>query len=381
MRKSADALAKAGYVVHVLYAFTTDWATSADVGILQNAGWSFERVGGDPHTARLQYLLTRLSRKISEALGRNESGLCRALAAYVKRGLEWKPDVIIGHNPGSLGPVFRISEKLKIPALFDAEDYHRGEAVQSDPAMGRIIKLEDKVLGRLTHITAASPLIADAYRALYPKLQIRTVNNAFPLRHLSKEPSASNQSPLSIVWFSQVVGLDRGLREFLECLQYIPHIPIDLDLLGLASDQVKNKITQLPLGPNHRIQFHPTQPENELFKFVARHEIGLALEIGKPLNRDLCRTNKLYTYPLAGCYTVAAQTKSQIQFFKEFPDAGQLINLEQPESIAYVLSGFFEHRQELLEKRKKAWLLAKKSLNWERESENLISFVESQLPE
>ena len=37
MRKSADALAEDGHVVHALYAYNADWAAVTDQSILQSA--------------------------------------------------------------------------------------------------------------------------------------------------------------------------------------------------------------------------------------------------------------------------------------------------------------------------------------------------------
>ena len=51
-----------------------------------------------------------------------------------------------------------------------------------------------------------------------------------------------------MVWFSQVIGLDRGLEEFLTCLQLIPTIPVAINLVGLASDDVKSRVNELGLS-------------------------------------------------------------------------------------------------------------------------------------
>jgi len=67
MRKAADALAKAGHRVHVLYAYNTEWATQADVEILSQAKWTWERIGGHPEDAKFTYFISRLIRKLAEA--------------------------------------------------------------------------------------------------------------------------------------------------------------------------------------------------------------------------------------------------------------------------------------------------------------------------
>ena len=109
-------------------------------------------------------------------------------------------------------------------------------------------------------------------------------------------------------------------------------------------------------------------PEEELMIFIRQHDIGLALEKSNTLNRDLCRTNKLYTYPLCGLWTIASNTSAQTEFLKEHSDAGSLIHLDDPDSIEKVISWANSNREELLQRRIKALELAKEKLNWEHES-------------
>ena len=60
---------------------------------------------------------------------------------------------------------------------------------------------------------------------------------------------------------------------------------------------------------------------------------------------------------------------------REFPDAGELIDLNEPKTIADALEEAIEKRDELLQKRQLAWQLGDTVLNWEKESEVLVGFV------
>ena len=79
MRKAADALARAGNKVHVLYAFNADWATQADVEILAQAQWTWERIGGHPRDAKFTYFVSRLMRKLAEKIGITRYAMCRKI--------------------------------------------------------------------------------------------------------------------------------------------------------------------------------------------------------------------------------------------------------------------------------------------------------------
>jgi len=99
------------------------------------------------------------------------------------------------------------------------------------------------------------------------------------------------------------------------------------------------------------------------------------LEVPTTQNREICRTNKLYSFALAGCHMLISKTPAQEQFLREFPDAGELIDLNEPKTIADALGEAFEKRGQLLQKRRRAWQLGDTVLNWEKESEVLVHFV------
>jgi glycosyltransferase involved in cell wall biosynthesis len=315
-----------------------------------------------------------------EWLENEKRSLCRSYRAYVREGIKWQPDLIIGHNPGALGPLVEIGKKLNVPTIFDAEDFHRGEfnpeyeSFQSK----KVAKLERECLPQLTAATGASPLIVEAYRQLFPHIPWTTVNNAFPSALMQSEPLPQT-GPLRLVWFSQVVGLDRGLAEFLRGMALAPEVPINLVIIGMATEEIKSYLVSEIQSVHHHIYFKGPFTEPELFQEIGNHEIGLALEVPKTMNREICRTNKLYTYPLCGVHMLVSKTEAQIDFLNEYPNAGELIDLEKPVSIANALTTAYHNREGLLQKRKAAWELGKKTLNWERESRSLINLVQKTL--
>lgn len=381
MRKNATSLTDAGYDVHVLFGYSTMWASEADRNILIEADWSAQLVGGEPKKDFIRYFFSRLVKRISIEVGILERGHCRGYSEYIRQGIAWKPDLVIGHNPGSLGPLVQIAKNLTIPSLFDAEDYHRGETAIKSKASIEVANLETKLIPHVSALTAASPLIGKAYEEMFPAKQITVVNNAFPLRTQPPCPKKIEADSLQLVWFSQVVGLDRGLEEFLAGMALASDIQIDLTLIGLATDELKEHIHSLVECDNHHIHFLSPMSEESLFKKLSSFEIGLALEVSTPTNRDICRTNKLYTYPISGCHMLVSKTKGQLQFMDEFPSSGTIIDLKNPQTIADAITDAFENRAALLEKRQTNWALAKRELNWEKESRVLVNLVEQILQE
>ena len=374
MRKAADALAAAGHEVHVLYAYNADWATVADEEILKQPAWTHERIGGDPREEPVSYHLGRFQRKLSAALGRLESSYCPSLSSFIRAGLKWQPELVIGHNPGALFPIHEIARRLQVPSLFDAEDYHRGES-KSDTINASVAQLEDRWLSEMTAVTTAAPLITQAYQTLYPEQEFVTVNNAFPLLYSAVE-ALPQEGPLRLVWFSQVVGQDRGLEPFLEGMALLKDAPCELTIIGMCPPEIKAEMRAKMNATPHVLHFKDPMGEADLFAFLSTQEIGLALELGETLNRQYCRTNKLYAYPLSGCLMLASNTPAQVQFLEEHPDLGHLIDLGDKASLTHRLQTLFSDRHATLAARGTSLQKAKSRLNWDYESLTLLEFID-----
>ena len=369
LRKSADAMSDAGHQVHVLYLYKSAWATEADAEIFESAGWTHQLVGGSPTRNRWRYFISRLVRKVAEMLGHRKRAFCRGYSEFLRHGAAFKPTLIVGHNPGALGPIVMLSDRLGVPVVFDAEDYHRGEFPEHSKEAKETALLEEELLPKVTAMTAASPLIAKAYRSQFHRRDIVTINNAFPRKYIAPPPpSFKIMSPLRVVWFSQVIGSDRGLIEFVSGLTHEQRKTTYLTLIGNCTSEMKVFIEDQRMAHGFQVQIVPPMPEKELMVYIRQNDIGLALEKSDTLNRDLCRTNKLYTYPLCGLWTIASNTSAQAEFLVEHPEAGCLINLDDVASIERVVNWATSNREELLQRRIKALALAKEKLNWEHES-------------
>ena len=370
MRKNADALARGGFDVHVLYAHNARWADATDVEVLRTADWTFQRVGGHPDEEPLAYLTNRVRRKCAAWMGQIMTTFNPFQERYLKELKRFDPHLVIGHNPGSLPVLLKWGELG--PVLFDAEDDHPGEFDLNSPESGKVAQLENATLPSIDHMTAASPLIGRQYQHRFPHLKATTIDNVFD-RTLQPEFSTPPNGPLKLVWFSQVVGLDRGLEEFLGHLAKAPSLSFELTIIGQCSPEVQQILSDAIPSDRHQISFEAPLPEKDLIRRLSEHHIGLALETGTTRNRQLCRTNKLFCYPLAGCLTLASDTNAQRQFMEEHPEAG--VVFANDEELRSILQSWHSNPSELVAKRKTAWQLAHDTLHWETESKKLLELV------
>ena len=142
-------------------------------------------------------------------------------------------------------------------------------------------------------------------------------------------------------------------------------------------NQPRQTLKKSLISENHTLSFELPVSERELFVKLSQHHIGLALETGITRNRQLCRTNKLFCYPVTGCLILASNTPSQRQFIEEYPKAGAIFASNK--QLIQIILEWANNLYQLSKQRQAAWLLGKTTLNWERESSKLVELVESMI--
>ena len=384
MVKEATELNKRGYDVHVLYGFIASWSDKLDGAILHDAKWTASRVGGHPVDDRLPWIISRFLHKSAELFqmrGIFKFTYSRLSLPLLIRGFRQKPDAIIAHNLGALPPAYLISKWKSIPMFFDAEDFHSGESYNdTENSINRAA--EERFIRHCNGISTASPLIGEAYKHIFPNLKIFTVNNCFSIED-QRPLIPIHNSHLRFAWFSQTIGNDRGLMEFLIAVADIKNqTAIHITLIGQCSDEFSATLKQSIQKASHiTLDVRPPMPESEIMKVLRESHLGLALERTQPLNRDLCLTNKVFSYLLNGCQILYSNTRAQKKFQNEHPTSGRLIELDNKASIQNGVEWYLNHFSTLEDMRQKNWELSRQKLHFEREAAPWFEFIESHLAE
>lgn len=287
-------------------------------------------------------------------------------------------DIVIAHNPGAFVPAYHFAKKSNARLGIDIEDYHPGETEDDKVSfyMHRIMKI---VLEHAQVITAASPMILEQslHMIKSDKKKGAVIHNAFSL---TAQPiwKKLSPNPLKLVWFSQNIGLNRGIQDAIEAMILIDEFEIQLSLIGNCSQQVKKELLQLLTTTRHTIVFIAPVNEKKLTAICSNHHLGLALETGRPENRDICLTNKLFVYLLAGNAILASRTKAQVQFMDQFEGVGKLYSAGDSAALASIFKSLYESPLELLFMRKAAFRLATERFNWELESRRFLEVYKLQ---
>lgn len=383
--KEADALHAAGYEVTLLYSFFIHWATDKDRVLLQKVSWKYQLAGGSPDNKRNLYFFTRIRTKIAGVLntyiGNNfllpERTQARAYDELLRAAKQIKADWYIGHNLGALPIAVNAARFNNAKAGFDFEDYHRGEILPGDKKIiNRIVYLENKYVPLLNYYSTASPLITAATKKnhLNFKGTVITLLNCFPLTQQPafREKDAGDNT-LQLCWFSQTIGRNRGLEILISALKVLNDPSIHLTLAGRCNEDMLQYIHHNAVSIINNIHFVGIIQPEDLPAFASQFDVGMAIELDVPENRDICLTNKIFTYLLAGNAIILTNTSMQQIFNEEFK-IGEIFCTTKLESLIDRIN-LFKINEYLNNQKVANYLLAKRQLNWETESVKLINII------
>jgi glycosyltransferase involved in cell wall biosynthesis len=225
-------------------------------------------------------------------------------------------------------------------------------------------------------MTAASDGIGFAYSGKYDLPRPATVLNVFPLETVNGAVAteADNPRPLSIYWYSQVIGPGRGLEEAVRALSLLQR-PCELHLRGAFHGDYGVRLTRLAneLGVANRLFLHPPCAPDELVGVAMPHDVGLALEVDIELNRLICVTNKIFTYMNAGLAIVATNTPAQQSIMAQVRDAGVICRMNDPQSLADAINELSSTPERLIAAKQAARRAAVERFNWDVESRTLVN--------
>jgi glycosyltransferase involved in cell wall biosynthesis len=392
--KEADALHEAGHEVQVICSHFARWADAADRELLRTRSWTCTYVGGAFDSWSTEYSYTRLRCGLASRLSLawylsdqlRRYAVCRVLPELANAAKHARSDLYIGHYTGALVAAADAAHANRALFGFDAEDLEASSySLVSGPGpMDRLIeRFERQYLPRCSFMTAASPGIAEAYKAKYDIPMPITILNVFPLAERPSEfRSVPREGPMRLYWFSQTIGSGRGLEDVIQAMGKLKGYNIELHVRGRWAARYREALFSIATraGVTHeQICSHDPEPQNEMIRLAAIHDVGLALERKDTENHDLCIANKIFTYLLAGNAVVATATTGQQPIMETIGDAGFCYEPGDVDALASGLRLWYEHRNILQQARQKSWDWGTHRFNWDLEKKNFVRTVEGAL--
>lgn len=392
--KEADALHEVGHEVQVLCSHMIPWADATDRALLQTRPWRCTYVGGDFKGRSAEYWQSRLRHGLASRLRLawplsdrlRRYAVCRVLPELAGAAKRARADLYIAHYTGALVAAADAARANGALFGFDAEDFETGSyALTAGPSpMDRLVEgFERRYLPRSAYMTAASPGIAEAYKAKYGIPLPTTILNVFPLTERPRELRAVPlDGPLRLYWFSQTIGLGRGLEDVIQAMGQLKGCKIELHLRGRWASGHDKLLFELAASSGVRpgqILVHEPGVPDQMARMAAEYDVGLALEQPVSQNRQICLTNKIFTYLLAGNAVVVTATRGQQLIMETIGDAGFSYEPGDVNALVRGLRLWYENRNILQQVRQKSWDWGTRRFNWDLEKKKLVQQVEGVL--
>jgi glycosyltransferase involved in cell wall biosynthesis len=391
--READALHAAGFDVRV--AFTQgqlEEIRAFDDDLVARSPWRtsvFRWSGGRPGERVASYwtgMRHRMAHSLTERGARAGWLVDRAEGRVVPELAETAAaepaDLFIGHYPAGLAAACAAAARQGAHVGYDVEDLYAdtfAPGPQWTPSRERILDMERRYVPRCQYISAASGPLADAFMERYGPPRPIVLHNCHPWAdraRLDGRVCDRRGEALSLFWFSQTVGLDRGIQDAIRAAGRIG-LPVQIHLRGSASAEVRAELMRVAAssGLADRLYFHGWCAPAELLSRAAEHDAGLALETGFSDNNRLTLSNKLLAYLTAGLAVAATDLPGQRSVFDTSPGIGVLVPPRDPAALASCLDRWARHPEALAAARSAALEAARTDWNAEAEGRRIVDGV------
>jgi len=294
-------------------------------------------------------------------------------------------DLYVGHQEVGLWVCARLRREGSRVGV-DIEDWYsrdlRPEARRRRPIQ-LLERIERTLIREEAHVTTTSNAMAEALADAYGAEPPEVVYNAF--RWSDREAidgehrDRQDNGKVSLHWFSQTIGLDRGLGTFFRALEHVDE-PVAVHLRGTVSTSVEDELRRLfPKKRSRELHFHGLVPNHELLSRIAEHDVGLALEKNVTASREYTITNKILQYLLGGLGVVATDTAGQREVAEKAPRAVRMCPQDDPLETARRLEELIQDPSELGAAQEAAVSAAEHEFCWERQVPTLQRSVKRAL--
>jgi hypothetical protein len=387
--KEAHALSRAGFDVEVLGAWINPILAGRDrdlqtrfpfryvpVADLTRGGvsGSLARFGG-----RLRRKTDQVRFKFLNIHGRGQFGF--AVDALSRAARCRTADLFIAHSEAGLvvaDALWSAGRRVGV----DMEDWFSEDLlpeIRRDRPTAQLGRLERSLLLNAPHSTCSSQAMSDALASEFGCNPPVVIYNAFPWSDRKgldglKKDRRDIDAP-SIHWYSQTLGPGRGLEDLFAALPLIS-VPVQIHLRGRRVARFGEWFAER-VSPEirPRIHMHELVPHDELLSRIAEHDIGFAGETPFCRSRDLCVTNKILHYLLAGLAVVASDTAGQREVAAEAAGAVSLYPSGDATLLAYAIDSLLASVGTLRAAKMASLRAAKERLCWERVEPRLVESV------
>ena len=382
--KEATTLANAGYRVTVTGAWFDRGLKARDLEMQKSLPFSFKPAIDSTENPLCQ-LRVRARVKvgaIAHRFARFESRSQLGYAYGSLRAVSRQPaNLYIAHSEVAMAVATDLLNDGRLVGI-DVEDWF-SEDLPTDARKHRPVRLlrnlERKLLTSGGYSACPSRAMSEALAREFGCPQPTIIYNAFPwsdresMDGLFKD--RQDRRLPSIHWFSQTLGLGRGLEDLIAALPLLKY-EAEVHLRGMPVSGFENWLAErLPEIWRGRIVIHGLVSNAELLSRIAEHDIGFAGETTSIRSRDLTITNKILYYLLAGLAVVASDTAGQREVAEQAPGGVLLYPSGDASALAARLDEMLGSAEALKQVKSAALASAERTFCWERQEGTLLDSV------
>jgi len=387
--KEATALSNAGYDLTIVHGDYMPTAREIDSSLAERRWKRITVPFGPFQRSRLRYFLQTARRRAAKFVmragwgpaGKEHIAYAPICPGLVSAAASVPADLYIAHYVAALPAAAWAARRRGAKFAFDAEDFHLGDLPDAPEHSfeKRLIRaIEARHLPEATYITAASPMISEAYVEAYGIPAPTILLNTFSKTNAPAAPSprgTASPGP-SIYWFSQTIGPGRGVETAVAACARARSKP-HLYLRGVISKEFEAALLSLAqrVGLADRIHFLPFATPQDLERLGASYDLGYSGESGFSPNRSRALANKIFSYLLSGLPCLASDVPSHQRLAPEIGDAVSLFPVGDITALAAAMDGFLLNPERLAAARRSAFELGQQRFNWETQTPVLLSCV------
>ncbi len=296
----------------------------------------------------------------------------------ISKALEFDADVYHVHDLPCLKAGYYASKMRNVPLIYDAHELYYAQDILPTRLQKLYFSLEKKYIRYPDVVITVNPfiarLMAERYEINEPQVILNCTevpSNFNPQIAKSKlKEKGKIPNDYKVVLYQGWISPERNLETLIKSVKYFPENTC-LAIIGYGDYEVTLRQIAEQEGLAEKIFFLGKIPSEEILNYSAGADIGIIPYQPIDDNHLYCSPNKLFEYILAGVPIIA----NQLPFFDLINNQYGIIenaDLSSPQALGKVVSQLISTPSKL-ENLRNLCYEAGKQLNWDKESEKLLT--------
>lgn len=316
--------------------------------------------------------------KVSRIEGRNRP---TKFLKILFSALRQKPDVYHAFDLKTLPLAYFVSRINRSKLVYDSRELYvesmRDEELP-DSYKKIMMGVESFLIRRVDGVIVVSDSIADILVRRYGIKRPTVIFNCPPYTEYRKttiiRDLMSIEDDKKIVLYQGIISSGRGLENLVAASRSLDNAVVVLIGGGGLKEELAEKVKDERL--EDKVKFIDAVPYKELLNYTMSADLGVAPIQNTCLSYYYSAPNKLFEYLMAGL-PVAISNFPDMQKIVKNAGVGAAFDPEDPKDIARAVNGILNDSEKYNRMKENALGVARKSYNWEKESQKMMGIYES----